>query len=551
MKSRSAAQRGLIREIRQLHASRLPLNLCAVKRSHPKLVEQVYALQPFWGWKRALQDAALDYATINVELRDYVDCKICGRDMASLSLHLVSQHQMSTEEFRAEYPKAEIVCETMRAATIQRQLRNRPRLSHWEAVWTPEYALDRMAELHRKNSPMNLGWASKHETALSRQVLGFFGSWDEALRRIGLDPAKVRLSKVTWRGWSQWRHAGNAAIVAELRRRARTGETLSCKQIPRSQWGNALLTRARRLFGTWSQALIAAGLERYGEPRSPWQTAKSPWPTADRAAIAAEIRRRKRVGAALGYKRIFRERWGTALLKRGTILFGSWNAALRANGITPAHENSPWPQANKASILVEIRRRQRAGQSLVQRRLTREKWGDPFARRCRVLFGGWNAALRAAGVQFTPAGKSPWLKADEAAILAELRRRQRTSESLRYKVVKREKWGVALLKHTVALFGSWTEALLAADVDLPPKALSPWPSANKADIVNEIRRRKRAGESLLYCEIRREMWGTALVRRVGTLFGSWNAALLAARVAPAPPLHGQPQQTAKTRVANR
>jgi hypothetical protein len=143
------------------------------------------------------------------------------------------------------------------------------------------------------------------------------------------------------------------------------------------------------------------------------------------------------------------------------------------------------------------------------------------------------------------------LKADEAAILAELRRRQRTSESLRYKVVKREKWGVALLKHTVALFGSWTEALLAADVDLPPKALSPWPSANKADIVNEIRRRKRAGESLLYCEIRREMWGTALVRRVGTLFGSWNAALLAARVAPAPPLHGQPQQTAKTRVANR
>ncbi len=74
------AQNRIIREIQRLHARRAPLNLPAIKRSHSELIERVYALRPFWGWKRALEDAGLDYAQINVELRDYVDCKICGRD---------------------------------------------------------------------------------------------------------------------------------------------------------------------------------------------------------------------------------------------------------------------------------------------------------------------------------------------------------------------------------------------------------------------------------------------------------------------------------------
>ncbi len=70
----------IIREIRQLHSRREPLNISAVKRNHPKLIERVYAMQPFWGWKRALEDAGLDYSKINTELLDYIDCKICGRE---------------------------------------------------------------------------------------------------------------------------------------------------------------------------------------------------------------------------------------------------------------------------------------------------------------------------------------------------------------------------------------------------------------------------------------------------------------------------------------
>src|SRR5712692_7154500 len=100
------SQRNIIRDIQRLDARRAPLNISAVKRSHPKLIERVYAVRPFWGWKRALEDAGLDYAKINVELRDYVDCKICGRDFGALQYHLISQHQTTPQDYRHEYPGA-------------------------------------------------------------------------------------------------------------------------------------------------------------------------------------------------------------------------------------------------------------------------------------------------------------------------------------------------------------------------------------------------------------------------------------------------------------
>ena len=161
------AQRVIIREIQRLHARRAPLNISAVKRSHPKLIKQVYAVRPFWGWKRALEDAGLNYKKINVELRDYVGCKICGRDFGGLAYHLINDHNVTPEDYREEYPEAEIVCETVRAVISQSKLRKRSPLPRWEPIWTPEYVLDRMAALHRLNFPLNFYWTSNHEQPLA------------------------------------------------------------------------------------------------------------------------------------------------------------------------------------------------------------------------------------------------------------------------------------------------------------------------------------------------------------------------------------------------
>lgn len=242
-------QKAIVREIQRLHARRAPLNIPAVKRRRPQLIERVYAVRPFWGWKQALEEAGLDYEKINVELRDYVDCQICGRDFGGVAYHLISQHQVTPEEYRQEFPDAELLCETIRAQMARPKQRHRPVIAHWEEIWTPEYVLDRMAELHRRKLPLNFKWISEREKALIEKATRYFGSWDKALRRIGLDPKRVRLAPPSWRGYTRWRHASKAEIVAELRRREKAGEPLGWKQIVHAPSGPAFLIRARKLSG--------------------------------------------------------------------------------------------------------------------------------------------------------------------------------------------------------------------------------------------------------------------------------------------------------------
>jgi hypothetical protein len=61
------SQRKIIREIQRLHARRVPLNISAFKWSHPKLIERVYAVRPFWDWKRTLEDARLALRSKKIE----------------------------------------------------------------------------------------------------------------------------------------------------------------------------------------------------------------------------------------------------------------------------------------------------------------------------------------------------------------------------------------------------------------------------------------------------------------------------------------------------
>lgn len=443
-------QKILVRKIRRLHARRVPLNIPAVKRRYPELIKAVYAVRPFWGWKRALEDAGLDYGKINTELLDYIDCKVCGCDLGTLPVHLLRKHKLTVEDYRREYPGEPTTCETGRAILARNREHKRTPLPRWEEIWTPEYILDRIAELHRRNFPLNLYWSSNHDPALAGKVRDYFGSWDEALRRVGLDPKQIRLARPT-------EHLTAKELIARLKKRRHHRQ--------REKEDSPLANAARKYFGSWSAALRAAGIEPVGE--------KSHWPKADKGAILAEIRRRKRARESLSVKQVTSKKWGRALLVRAATLFGSWTAARVAAGFDPpVNAPSPWPKADKAAILAEIRRRKRAGESLATRKVERGKWGDPFMRRCKTLFGSWTAALLAAGVDLPPGLMSPWAKADKAVILAELRWRKRAGESLRYSSVGSGQWGLPLVKRAERLFGSWNAALRAVDSSLSRKRRS-------------------------------------------------------------------------------
>lgn len=548
----TSAKKAIVREIRRLHSRREPLNITAVKRNRPKLIERVYAIRPFWGWKRALEDAGLSYDKINTELLDYVDCKICGKDFGSLPFHLVT-HNISPADYAREYPGAEMFCEEIRAKfTHSRAGRyKRSALPHWEAIWTPEYVQDRMAELHRRNFPLSFKWMAGHEKALTGHAISHFGSWDEALRRVDLAPDRIRLAKPNRRptppaviallkpgrgaGRRRSRLRNREDVIETLRQRASAGKSLSSYAI--SKEDKRLYYAVQKHIGNFEEVYRLFGV---------WKPRETEWARADKAAIIAELRRRKAASETLHSLKVRYTDHGSAFLNRATALFGNWTSALIAAGIEPPKGTRPewvpkgmkaawarrgiiaWAQVNRTDILAELRRRKRASEPLRGRQVRKERAGRALLRRARELFGSWDDALLAACIE-PEYGWSRWTKSDKATIIAELRRRQRAGQSLRAEKTQREKGGRGFFERATKLFGTWNGALIATGIE-PARQNSPWPRASKAAVLAEIRRRQQTGQSLLTTIVQRERWGGAFNRRCTALFGSWRAALLAAGV---------------------
>lgn len=250
----STEQKQIVREIRRLHSRREPLNIPAVKRNHPELIERVYAVRPYWGWKRALEDAGLSYDKINTELLDYVDCKICGKDFGGLSYHLMGDHNMTGEDYRREFTGAEMMSEKARAGPSKPRSHKRKTytLPLWETIWTTEYVMDRMAELHRLNYPLNSDWAGKHEVALHGKAILYFGSWDEALQRIGLDPEQIRCAEAT-------AHLTATDVIKRLQNRQKEGLALNSRSIHSDN--TPLANAIQKYFRSHDRALRAAGFD--------------------------------------------------------------------------------------------------------------------------------------------------------------------------------------------------------------------------------------------------------------------------------------------------
>lgn len=139
-------------QIKRLFLKRQPLNISAVKRSHPQLIESAYARIPFWGWRAALEDSDVEYSSINTELLDFVTCKICDQRMKALGgLHLEHRHSIQPSEYVAEFPGAEMRSEAQRAYKPKAKLI----MPHWEPLATPEYILDRIAYFHSQGIEVN------------------------------------------------------------------------------------------------------------------------------------------------------------------------------------------------------------------------------------------------------------------------------------------------------------------------------------------------------------------------------------------------------------
>lgn len=182
-------------------------------------------------------------------------------------------------------------------------------------------------------------------------------------------------------GWSKDK------IVRRIKVLYNKGEDLSYNRMARRRQG--LLAAANYHFGSWGQAVNAAGVDYAGEVR------KIPKWTKEKVVQAIKEARKR--GDDLSWTSVTKNRKYSALAYAAIreSQFGSWDEALVAAGLDPAsvRRYEAWDEDR---IIRRIRDRYRRGKPLNSKAMQDED--SKLFNAALNYFGGWDKALRAAGI---------------------------------------------------------------------------------------------------------------------------------------------------------
>jgi len=271
--------------------------------------------------------------------------------------------------------------------------------------WTRERIIRHLLEREAKGLPLTVGGQGVDRLmyAGARRI---FGSWRSAIQAAGIAPKRV----LTWERWSPPR------ILVMIRHLSRRNRPLTTDQIER-RYGN-LVSAARRHFGSWAKAVLAAGVEPTKLRRVvPWNQERVI------EAILTRALRNESLVARLVEPR--------SLVEASHRFFGSWAAAVTAAGLDPkvivlpprrnkqapaamartprsAVSHAPHQPWTKELIIAAIQARLSEGRPMHSSALMRED--NSLFRAARRHLKSWNDALRAAGLdpkeyQRGPGGK--------------------------------------------------------------------------------------------------------------------------------------------------
>ena len=187
--------------------------------------------------------------------------------------------------------------------------------------WNRAKIITRLRELCGQRRSLRHGAIMRSDSGFCRAASLTFGSWCNALVAAGINPQSICR-------FSQW---DRSSIVEAILLRAVRGEALGSTTVrPRS-----LRSAAAKEFGSWSAALIAAGLEPgcYIRQRTIAQKKgrKGGW-TKERVRKA--ILQRHALGLPLFGNAVLRD--DRRLFSAGRTWFKSWSRALAYAGFGPA-----------------------------------------------------------------------------------------------------------------------------------------------------------------------------------------------------------------------
>jgi hypothetical protein len=290
-----------------------------------------------------------------VEGIDFVRCRICGDHRRVINSQHLSKHDTDRETYMEEFDLSpdELIAKAFRL--IQS---SNPRYQ----PYTKKGWIAAMQKVYENDGKVFAKYLQHNYPPLYSQGVWIFGDWDKALRAAGFDPDKMRLQG----SWDRQK------IIKKLQNMRDRNLPLYARYMLKNH--TALFSSSRREFGSWNNALRAAGITK----QVPTKLHKS----------------------RLGTLRSLRDVVGTrsraaippALKSQTAYYFGSLRNALAALK-TDERLLSGW---SKQKIITTLLRMHRVKKNLSSWKARCET--TALASAARNYFGSWRNALRAAGI---------------------------------------------------------------------------------------------------------------------------------------------------------
>jgi hypothetical protein len=347
--------------------------------------------------------------------------------------------------------------------------------------WSAERVINELRDLDRRGVEMRAWDIKEHGTpGLLFALYKYIGSIKRACQLARL-PRPVR--RVFGEPWDE------DSVVDAIRSLHRAGKSVAMSKVDQR-----LYHAGRKLFGTWREAVEAAGLD-YDKVRLVREA-------YTRKEVIALLRRLAKRHPNMVLSDVNRHPHGRAARK----VFGTTARGIAAAGIKrwPARRShAPMP---KQQVIEQLRARKRAGKRVYMTAVHRDAprlWRSGIAH-----WGRWPRVLAAARIADDAPVRRKWSK---KIILDELRERRRRGLSLRTGDVASDDPGLVQAAHKY--FGSYREAAKRVGFD---SARYPW---TRKRVIEELRRRAKGGT-----RVTNAMAGPALTLAAWKLFGKFSEA---------------------------
>ncbi len=180
--------------------------------------------------------------------------------------------------------------------------------------------LSRLKERANAGQGISQHRVSIEELPLKSAVYRYFGSWPAAIQAAGLDALLLKQKRHAMANRVVMKYPTKQSITSELIRRAAAGMTLTLTQVILEDIN--LKHAAYRVFGSWREAINAAGVRKFYE-----QNTRVILNYRNEKSVLQAIRKRHRSGKSISIGVIQKEE--SALKNAAYRHLGSWTEAVR------------------------------------------------------------------------------------------------------------------------------------------------------------------------------------------------------------------------------